>query len=35
MLLKSQPTHIVASIGVLFTYIVPYILYTKNQYSVK
>lgn len=35
MLLKSQPTHLVASVGVLFTYIVPYILYTKNQYSVK
>jgi hypothetical protein len=31
MLLKSQPTHIVASIGALVTYIVPYILYTKAQ----
>jgi hypothetical protein len=35
MLLKSQPTHIVASVGSLFAYVVPYILYTKNVYSVK
>jgi hypothetical protein len=35
MLLKSQPTHIVASVGSLFAYAVPYILYTKNVYSVK
>jgi hypothetical protein len=35
MLLKSQPTHIVASVGSLFAYAIPYILYTKNVYSVK
>ena len=35
MLLKSQPAHIVASVASLFAYAVPYILYTKNQYSVK
>ena len=35
MLLKSQPAHLVASVGALFAYAVPYILYTKNQYSVK
>jgi len=33
MLLKAQPTHIVSSIGALVTYAVPYILYTKNQYT--
>jgi len=33
MLLKAQPTHIVASVGSLTTYALPYILYTKNQYS--
>ena len=33
MLLKAQPTHLVASVGALTTYAVPYILYTKNQYS--
>jgi hypothetical protein len=35
MFLKSQPTHVVASIGTVFAYAVPYILYTKNIYSVK
>lgn len=35
MLLKAQPMHIVASVGTLVTYVVPYILYTKNQFSVK
>jgi hypothetical protein len=35
MLLKSQPAHIVASVGILTTYALPYILYTKNQFSVK
>jgi len=35
MLLKSQPAHIVASVGSLFAYAIPYILYTKNVYSVK
>ena len=35
MLLKSQPSHIVASVGSLFAYAMPYILYTKNVYSVK
>lgn len=33
MLLKGQPLHIVASIGSLLVYAVPYILYTKNQFS--
>jgi len=33
MLLKSQPSHILASIGTLAVYIIPYILQTKNQYS--
>lgn len=33
MLLKAQPSHLVASIGALTTYVLPYILYTKNQYS--
>jgi hypothetical protein len=33
MLLKAQPTQVVASIGALSTYALPYILYTKNQYS--
>lgn len=33
MLLKAQPSHLVASIGALTTYALPYILYTKNQYS--
>jgi len=31
MLLKSQPSHVVASISALVAYIVPYILYTKAQ----
>jgi len=35
MLLKAQPMHIVASTATLVTYTLPYILYTKNQYSVK
>jgi len=35
MLLKSQPLHLVASVGSLIVYAAPYILYTKNQYSVK
>jgi len=35
MLLKSQPAHIVASVAALATYTVPYILYTKNAYSVR
>jgi hypothetical protein len=35
MLLKAQPMHIVASTAALVTYTLPYILYTKNQYSVK
>ena len=34
MLLKSQPTHVVASFGLLITYAIPYILFTKNKYSV-
>ncbi len=33
MLLKGQPLHIVASVGSLLVYAVPYILYTKNQFS--
>jgi hypothetical protein len=33
MLLKSQPSHILASIGTLAVYTIPYILQTKNQYS--
>jgi hypothetical protein len=33
IVLKSQPTHIVASIGTLFGYALPYILYTRNQFS--
>lgn len=35
MLLKKQPGHIVSFLGVLTTYALPYILNTKNQYSVK
>ena len=34
MLLKSQPAHILASIGTLSFYTLPYILYTKNEYSI-
>jgi hypothetical protein len=34
MALKTQPAHLVASFGALTAYALPYILYTKNQYSV-
>jgi hypothetical protein len=34
MILKSQPMHIVSAVGLLTSYALPYILYTKNQYSV-
>lgn len=34
MILKSQPMHIVSGVGLLTSYALPYILYTKNQYSV-
>jgi hypothetical protein len=34
MSLKSQPFHIVASIATVAGYIVPYLLYARNQYSV-
>lgn len=34
MLLKSAPTHITALIGMIGIYIVPYLLETRNQYSV-
>ena len=33
MALKTQPAHLVASFGALTAYALPYILYTKNQYS--
>ena len=35
MLLKKQPDHLVTFLGALTTYALPYILNTKNQYSVK
>jgi hypothetical protein len=31
---KTQPAHIVASIGALTSYLLPYFLYIRNQYSV-
>jgi len=34
MSLKSQPMHIVSSFGLVVSYVLPYILYTKNQFSV-
>jgi hypothetical protein len=34
VILKQQPMHLVAAFGSLVAYALPYILYTKNQYSV-
>lgn len=34
MILKTQPMHLVATFGSIVAYAVPYILYTKNQFSV-
>ncbi len=34
MILKTQPMHLVASFGSIVAYALPYILYTKNQFSV-
>jgi hypothetical protein len=34
MSLKSQPFHIVASVATVAGYLVPYLLYSRNQYSV-
>jgi hypothetical protein len=33
IVLKSQPGHVVASLATLFGYALPYILYTRNQFS--
>lgn len=33
MVLKEQPEHITASVGLLAVYTMPYILYTKNKFS--
>ena len=34
IVLKSQPTNIVASIGLATSYAIPYILYTRNQFTI-